>query len=297
MYGAETAERIPALVELQATPSSATVGEDVSVSGVVYDGDGLPISGVAVEISAAPGSADTVRAITDENGGFSHVYAAPGVAGDMTISVVLPSTPSVTGTIVVPVKRAQQVPVGIKLKATPSSVAVGGSVSVTGTVYDGDDLPVAGVEVELAASSGSFEPATAITDANGEFSAIFKAPSAAGEVTITAASAANPSVANTIAVTVHEVVQVPVRIELQAMPSAVTAGGRSVRRGRRLRRRRSACSRRRGRSLGLGGQRQERHAGNGFERPVRHGVHGTVRSRRSDDHGRLDRLSVCDERG
>ncbi|WP_158543902.1 polysaccharide lyase family 8 super-sandwich domain-containing protein [Cohnella sp. OV330] len=227
VYGAETAERIPARVELKATPSSATVGEDVSVSGVVYDGDGLPISGTVVEISAAPGSADTVRAITDENGLFSHIYAAPGIAGDMTISVVLPSSPSVTGTIVVPVKQAQQVPVGIKLKATPSSVAVGGAISVTGTVYDGDDLPVPGAEVELAASAGIFQPATAVTDANGEFSAIFKAPSVAGEVTITAASAANPSVANTISVSIHEDVQAPVRIELQAMPSAVTAGGES----------------------------------------------------------------------
>ncbi|MDI4644476.1 polysaccharide lyase family 8 super-sandwich domain-containing protein [Cohnella hashimotonis] len=224
VYGAETAERIPARVELKATPSSATVGDDVSVSGVVYDGDGLPISGVAVEISASPGSADTVRAITDENGGFSHIYAAPGVAGDMTISVILPSSPSVTGTIVVPVKRAQQVPVRIGLQATPTSVAVGGAVSVTGIVYDGDDLPVAGVEVELAASAGGFEQTTAVTDENGGFSAIFKAPSVAGEVTITAALAANPSVANTIAVSVHEAVQVPARIELQATPSTVTAG-------------------------------------------------------------------------
>jgi len=224
VYGAEAAERIPARVELQATPSSATVGEDVSVSGVVYDGDRLPVSGVAVEISASPGSAGTVRAITDENGGFSHGFKAPAAAGDMTLSVVLPSSPSVTGTIVVPVKRAQQVPVGIKLQATPSSVAVGGAVSVTGTVYDGDDLPVPGAEVELAATAGSFEPAKAVTDANGDFSAIFKAPSVAGEVTITAASTANPSVANTIAVSVHENVQVPARIKLQATSSTVTAG-------------------------------------------------------------------------
>ncbi|MCC3371969.1 polysaccharide lyase family 8 super-sandwich domain-containing protein [Cohnella sp. REN36] len=224
VYGAETVQRVPARLELQATPSSVTVGDDVSVSGVVYDGDNAPIPGVEVEIAASSGSFETAKAVTDANGGFSTVYMVPSVAGDVTITAILPASPSVTDTITVSVNKGIQVPARIELQATPASVTFGGEVSVVGIVYDGDDLPVSGVEIEIAASSGSVSSARAVTDADGRFSTVLTAPSAAGEVTMTAVLTANPSVKGTTVVYVNEIVQVPARIELQATPSSVTVG-------------------------------------------------------------------------
>ncbi|MFD2329385.1 polysaccharide lyase family 8 super-sandwich domain-containing protein [Cohnella sp. GCM10020058] len=228
VYGAETVEKVPASIELQATPPSVTVGEDVSVSGVVYDGDRLPIAGVAVEISASPGGFDTVSAVTDADGRFSKVYTAPLTAGDLTISAIVPASPSVTDTLTVSVNRAAQVPVRIALQASPASVTFGEEASVTGVVYDGDDLPVAGVAVEITAAAGSVKAATAVTDENGGFGTVFTAPSAAGEVTITAVTTADLSVRGTTVVYVNEAVQVPARIELQATPASVTAGGEAT---------------------------------------------------------------------
>lgn len=95
------------------------------------------------------------------------------------------------------------VPDHIAVGATPAQVLTGDSVSVTGVVYGVGDLPVSGVGVDLAASSGSFGSASAMTDANGRFSALFTAPSSAGDVTITAALRANPAVATTVAVRVN----------------------------------------------------------------------------------------------
>ncbi|KWX88338.1 hypothetical protein AMQ83_07435, partial [Paenibacillus riograndensis] len=70
-------------------------------------------------------------------------------------------------------------------------MTVGDDVSIGGIVYDGDNLPVSGVDVEVAASSGSIQTAKAVTDANGRVSTVLTAPSEAGEVTITAGVTAN----------------------------------------------------------------------------------------------------------
>ncbi|KUP24937.1 polysaccharide lyase family 8 super-sandwich domain-containing protein [Paenibacillus sp. DMB5] len=225
VYGPENVERVPARLELEATPSSVAAGGQVSVTGAVYDSGDLPLSGVEVEITAAPGSIEAAKAVTDANGQFKAVYTAPSAAGDVRITAVLPASPAVTDTITVSVNPNVQVPARIELQAAPSSVAAGGEVSVTGAVYDSGDLPVSGVEVEITAAPGSIEPVIAVTDANGRFSTVFTAPPAAGEATITAAVTANPFVRGTATVHVDGVVQVPARIELQAAASSVTAGG------------------------------------------------------------------------
>jgi hypothetical protein len=225
VFGPETEARIPARVELAATPSSLVPGGKVSVTGAVYaDGD-LPLAGVDVELTAADGSLEPAKVTTDVYGKFSTVFTAPSVPGDVSIAAVLPASPSVTGAVTVSVEE-EVVPVSarIELEATPSSVSAGGKVSVTGTVYDGEDLPLAGAAVQVMAASGSFEPALAVTDENGRFSTVFTAPSAAGDVLITAALTDNPTVTNTVTISVSKAMPVPVLIELQAAPSAVNTG-------------------------------------------------------------------------
>ncbi|NQX46924.1 discoidin domain-containing protein [Paenibacillus tritici] len=195
---------VSARIELEATPSSVSAGGKISVTGTVYDGEELPLAGAGVEIMAASGSFEPAFAVTDEYGRFSTVFTAPSAAGDVVITAVLTGSPSVTNTITVTVSKAIPVPVLIELQATPSAVNTGDNVSIGGIVYDGDNLPVSGLEVELAASSGSLEPAHAVTDANGRFSAIFTAPSTPGEVTVTAVLSAYPSITGRINVSVNE---------------------------------------------------------------------------------------------
>ncbi|WP_339252829.1 polysaccharide lyase family 8 super-sandwich domain-containing protein [Paenibacillus sp. FSL P2-0136] len=225
VFGPETEARVPARVELAAAPSSVVPGGKVSVTGAVYEGGNLPVPGVEVELTAADGSLEAAKVTTDVYGRFSTVFTAPSVPGEVSISAVLPASPSVTGAITVSVeKEAVPTTARIELEASPSSVSAGGKVSVTGTVYDGEELPLAGAAVSLMAASGSFEPALAVTDENGRFSTVYTAPSAAGDVVITAVLTGNPSVTNTVTVSVNKAVPVPVLIELQAAPSAVNTG-------------------------------------------------------------------------
>lgn len=225
LFGPENAERVPARVELAAAPASVVPGGKVSVTGAVYGDGDLPVSGVEVELTAAAGSLEPAKVTTDVYGKFSTVFTAPSVPGGVSISAVLPASPSVTGAITVSVKEdAVPVSARIELEANPSSVSAGGKVSVTGIVYDGEDLPLAGAAVGIMAASGSFEPALAVTDENGRFSTVFTAPSTAGDVVITAVLTDNPSVTNTVTVSVSKAVPVPVLIELQAAPSAVNTG-------------------------------------------------------------------------
>lgn len=98
VYGTETVQMLPARIELQATPSSVTVGGEVSVTGVVYDGDDLPVPGVEVELADSSDSFDA-KAVTDADGRFGTVFTTPPVAGDVTITAALPASPSVTGAI------------------------------------------------------------------------------------------------------------------------------------------------------------------------------------------------------
>ncbi|MFD2881981.1 S-layer homology domain-containing protein [Paenibacillus rhizoplanae] len=199
----EEAVPVSARIELEATPSSVSAGGRVSVTGTVYDGEDLPLAGTGVSLMAASGSFEPALAVTDENGRFSTVFTAPSTAGDVVITAVLTDNPSVTNTVTVSVSKAVPVPVLIELQAAPSAVNTGDDVSITGIVSGSDNLPVSGLEVELAASSGSPEPAHAVTDANGRFSAVFTAPSTPGEVTITAVLSAYPSVTGRINISVN----------------------------------------------------------------------------------------------
>ncbi len=95
------------------------------------------------------------------------------------------------------------VPDHVELGATPATVTVGGSSSLTGVVYDSQNIPVSGIEVSLTATSGTFGPSSVTTDVNGRFSTTFTASSVPGTVTITAADNANPAVAATVSVQVN----------------------------------------------------------------------------------------------
>lgn len=95
------------------------------------------------------------------------------------------------------------VPDRVELEAIPTTVTVGGSSSVTGVVYDSQNIPVSGINISLTATSGTIGSPSVTTDANGRFSTTFTASAVPGTVTITAAAIANPSVTATVSVQVN----------------------------------------------------------------------------------------------
>ena len=71
--------------------------------------------------------------------------------------------------------------------SVPSAVASGGSAAVTVTVRNSQGVPVVGASVNISRTSGlgSVSPSTGTTNANGQFAAIFTAPTlAAGAIPV-----------------------------------------------------------------------------------------------------------------
>src|SRR3989454_672497 len=71
--------------------------------------------------------------------------------------------------------------------SVPSAVASGGSAAVTVTVRNSQGVPVVGASVNISPTSGlrSLSPSTGTTNANGQFAAIFTAPTlAAGAIPV-----------------------------------------------------------------------------------------------------------------
>ncbi|QJD87447.1 S-layer homology domain-containing protein [Cohnella herbarum] len=194
---------VPDRVELGATPTTVTVGGSSSVTGVVYDRKNIPVSGIDISLTATSGTIGSPSVTTDANGRFSTNFTASSDPGTVTITAADIANPSFTATATVQVNRAIPVPDHIQLNATPSAITVGGSVTLSGIVYDSQALPVAGVVVDLTATSGTIGSPSVTTDANGRFSITFTASAVPGTVTITATDIANPSVTATVSVQVN----------------------------------------------------------------------------------------------
>ncbi|WP_158560592.1 DUF2341 domain-containing protein [Paenibacillus contaminans] len=68
---------------------------------------------------------------------------------------------------------------------TPAAVQQGQPITVTGTVYDVEGLPLSGATVFLTASKGNIAP-SAVTGTGGRFTVQFQAPAYSGEIVVTA---------------------------------------------------------------------------------------------------------------
>jgi uncharacterized membrane protein YgcG len=77
-------------------------------------------------------------------------------------------------------------PANITLTADPATVQAGGTSTLTSVVQDTYGTPVPGAQVDFSASVGSVDPASAVTDAQGQVKVTFTAPQEPGQATVTA---------------------------------------------------------------------------------------------------------------
>ncbi|WP_256757814.1 S-layer homology domain-containing protein [Cohnella sp. WQ 127256] len=194
---------VPDHIELIATPSMVTVGGSISVAGIVYDSNEIPATGVVVSLTVTSGSLGSSKVTTDAKGQFSTIFTASSVPETVTITAVDIANQSVQGTASVQVNRAVPVPDHIQLVVTPSTITIGGNVSITGVVNDSQAMPISGAIVVLTATSGRLGSSRMTTDVSGQFSTTFTAPSVPGTVTITAVDNTNPSVTGNATVQVN----------------------------------------------------------------------------------------------
>jgi hypothetical protein len=91
-------------------------------------------------------------------------------------------------------------PHSIELTASETEISVNSSVTVQGAVYDSNQQPIVGSVVDLAATAGSLNPISVVSDVYGKFSSTFTAPATSGTIAITAAI--SPSIQGTLQIIV-----------------------------------------------------------------------------------------------
>lgn len=126
-------------------------------------------------------------------------YQAPGTAGTVTITATSTADSTVTKSVTVTVNSA---PITVSITTPPpSSVEINGTAQLAATVAN--DSSNAGVSWSCApaGSCGTFTPAQTASAA----ATVYQAPNAAGPVTITATSVAEPTVTASAIVTVSPI--------------------------------------------------------------------------------------------
>lgn len=169
------------------TGSSSIPADDTSSTFVranVTDTNGDPVEGVIVNFRTDAGSIDA-QAITDANGDAQASLTAGAVATDAQITA---SSGGINaGTTVI---FSASAPSKVQLSATPATIPLNGSTSLTVSVNDSQGNPVPNETLQLKlpsnTSGGSFDNIELTTDANGRATGNYTAGNVAGTDTLLA---------------------------------------------------------------------------------------------------------------
>ena len=165
-----------ATVTVSLSSTTVTGAAPVTVTALVKDGAGAPVSGQVVSFTTTGslGTFSPSSALTDATGS-AVVKLAPASASangaDSVVAVATINSIKVTGTTgfqVTPANGTVGTP-SIALSLSTTTVTTTTPATVTAAVKDANNAPVAGQVVTFTAQGGlgAFSPASALTDANG----------------------------------------------------------------------------------------------------------------------------------
>ncbi len=192
----------PYSLTLLPAKTAVLANEEVIVTASLKDGNGRPVTNQTVNfsIAAGPATAVTASAKTDSNGvALAFVRAATTA---VTTNVIVQGASTVSGNSVVGYGNFQVSPADanlnnarLSLSMTSTSVIPNQEQLITATVRDGSNNPVANLPVTFSVAAGpaSMLIANAVTDSNGQASAIVKAgnPTAVANVIVEATTTVN----------------------------------------------------------------------------------------------------------
>ncbi len=174
----------PSNVAVSADPTTLTAdGSSTStISALVTDENGNPLSGQEVTFETTAGTIDLATATTGANGVATATLTSSTTAGTATVSATADSAVGTTD-----VEFSAGAPATIAVSAEPTSLTADGSSTsaISAVVTDANGNPVAGAEVSFATTTGAVN-ATATTAENGVATATLTAPTTAGTATVTA---------------------------------------------------------------------------------------------------------------
>ncbi|MBY0494286.1 MAG: Ig-like domain-containing protein [Cyanobacteria bacterium] len=159
-------------ISVSAEKTVLPLGGQTTVNAVVTESAGTAVhNGTTVVFQTTVGSFNPVEAQT-RNGVATTTFLAGSASGTAQISAYSGGARSGSGNSSgsgVTIKIGAAAAAGtISVTATPSSVSQsGGTVTVSALVFDADNNPLPGVNVQFVSSTGSLSQTTAVTDANG----------------------------------------------------------------------------------------------------------------------------------
>jgi predicted extracellular nuclease len=203
---------VPTSVTLVAAPSTLPVGSLSTLTATVFDQFNNPIAdGVVVSFTTSLGNVSPASATTVN--GVATATLSSTVAGVATVTATvngLSATAQVTFVV----------PTSVTLVAAPSTLQVGSLSTLTATVFDQFNNPIAdGVVVSFTTSLGNVSPASATT-VNGVATATLSS-TVAGVATVTAT-------VNGLSATAQVTFVVPTSVTLVAAPSTLPVGSLST---------------------------------------------------------------------
>ena len=197
-----------ASLSIHAQKTTVLAGETTGINGTAADKFNNMIEGQSVTLQAEKGTLSNTAPVTDALGIYASQYKAPtttgndtvtATAGDQSASVTL-NVQAAGGTGYNPITKRTEPVASIRLYpvATCSypyancylgDVMIGQTVTLKGYAYNnlGQILQQV-VMTEISASAGTVESYSPMTDSNGVFTLVYRAPEAAMNVTITAGS-------------------------------------------------------------------------------------------------------------
>jgi predicted extracellular nuclease len=203
---------VPTSITLVAAPSTLPVGSLSTLTATVFDQFNNPIAdGVVVSFTTDLGNISPASATTVN--GVATATLSSTVAGVATVTATvngLSATAQVTFVV----------PTSVTLVAAPSTLPVGSLSTLTATVFDQFNNPIAdGVVVSFTTDLGNISPASATT-VNGVATATLSS-TVAGVATVTAT-------VNGLSATAQVTFVVPTSVTLVAAPSTLPVGSLST---------------------------------------------------------------------
>jgi hypothetical protein len=201
-----------------------------TLTATVTDASGAGLEGETVTITFAEGSEQIgqLGAVEEVGGGeYQCVYTSPQLDVEET-----PKTVSFIATVsgvTVPDVTSNLISITLRfitmtLTVQPDTLTANGTdtATVTVTLLDENNQPIAGETIQFAATEGSVSPDETTTDENGTCTATYTAGTHAGVVTITA-TAPNKGVSETAQATLTPGPVDPDRSTLEVSPDEVSA--------------------------------------------------------------------------
>jgi hypothetical protein len=141
--------------------SAGLAGSEVTVTALVKTAGNVAVSGAPVQFAADSGFLAVVNATTDASGKASARLGTGGSKANRAIKVSATAGAAST-TAVVNVTGTHI------LFSPPSSMTIGGNTTLTATLLDSADRPIAGQTLSVSARNGNAVSAGAASDANGQ---------------------------------------------------------------------------------------------------------------------------------